>query len=229
MGIAIKLTAKIYTITAWLAVFIGLPLLFYALGDAPRRSLLKESISLLTLLGFSMMVGQFFLARSNEALLHLFKPSFIRKVHQYISYTAVGVILIHPFLVVLPRYFEAGVKPWDAFVIMLTTFDSLGIIFGLVAWLLLLVLIVFAFFRKTLIRRFRERYCGWRNVHGKLAILFTVVALWHSIDLGRHTDAAMSIFFVIMALFGFVLLAKLYWGVLPKKSLTEPFAKGAST
>jgi len=126
-----KLTARTCAISAALAVVIGLPLLFYALDDAPRRSLLKESISILTLLAFSMMLGQYFLARSNETLPSLFEPSQIQKVHKYIAYSAVAVMLLHPVLVVLPRHFEAGVKPWDALVTMLTTFDSLGILLGL--------------------------------------------------------------------------------------------------
>ncbi len=205
----------------------GLPLLFYALGDAPRRSGLKESLSILTLLAFSMMIGQFFLARSNVMLMSLFKPWQIQKVHKVIAYTAVGVILIHPFLVVLPRYFEAGVKPWDALVTMITTFDSLGVLLGLGAWLLLLVLAVTALVRKSLSRRFKNRYRGWRYFHGGLAVAFTALALWHSIELGRHTDVAMSVFFIALALIGSALLAWLYWGTQPNKPPNPPDSEGA--
>lgn len=224
-----KLTARTYTIIAALAVFVGLPLLFYALGDVPRRSVLKESISILTLLAFSMMLGQFFLARSNETLMTLFKPYQIQRVHKYIAYTAVVVILIHPFLIVAPRYFEAGVRPWDAFVTMVTTFDSLGILLGLAAWLLLLVLSVTSFFRKSLSKRFKNRYRGWRYFHGGLAVTFTVLAIWHAIELGRHADIAMSAFFITLALLGFALLAKMYLGPEPKRPPTKPVSEGASS
>lgn len=224
-----KLTARSYVIITAVAVFFGLPLLLYALGDAPRRSVLKESISILTLLAFSMMLGQYFLARSNATMMSLFKPYQIQKVHKYIAYTAVGVILVHPFLIVLPRYFEGGVKPWDAFVTMITTFDSLGILLGLAAWLLLLVLGVTAFFRKSLKKRFKNRYRGWRYFHGGLAVAFTVLAIWHAIELGRHTDVAMSAFFITLALLGFALLAKLYWGAQPKNPSTEPVSEGTAT
>jgi predicted ferric reductase len=224
-----KLTARTCAISAALAVFIGLPLLFYALGDAPRRSLLKESISILTLLAFSMMLGQYFLARSNETLPSLFEPSQIQKVHKYIAYSAVAVMLLHPVLVVLPRHFEAGVKPWDALVTMLTTFDSLGILLGLAAWLLLLVLGVTAYFRNRLIPRFTHSYRGWRHFHGGLAVTFTAFAICHSIELGRHTDIAMSAFFVTLALIACALLARLYWGVPPEKPLSPPISEGVST
>ena len=224
-----KLTGKTYAIISALAVFIGLPLMIYALGDAPRRSFLKESISVLTLLALSMMLGQYFLARSNETLLSLFKPPQIQKFHKYIAYSAVGVILLHPALVIMPRYFEAGVKPVDAFITMITTLNSLGIVLGFIAWLVLLVLTVTAYFRRSLIPHFTQRYRGWRHFHGGLAVSFTVLALWHAIELGRHTDFAMSALFVTLALLGFALLARLYWGERHKKPFTNAVSEGTPT
>ena len=41
----------------------------------------------------------------------------------------------------------------------------------------------------------------------------TVLALLHAIMLGRHTDIAMSVLYVALALGGLVLLARLYRGV----------------
>ena len=229
MGVDQKLTARTYTIIAALAVFVGLPLLLYALGDAPRRTVLKEVISILTLLAFFMMLGQYFLARSNETLLSLFKSYQIQKVHKYIAYTAVSMILIHPFLVVLPRFFEAGVMPSDAFVTMISTLDSVGILLGLAAWFLLLVLAATAYFRKQLMRRLTHRYRGWRHFHGAMAVTFTVLALWHSIELGRHTDIAMSALVITLALIGFLLLAGLYRGKEPSRPRSDRAAEGAST
>lgn len=211
-----KFTVQRATILAALAVFVCLPLLFYTLGDAPRRSVLKEAISLATLLAFAAMLGQFFMARSNTWLLSVFKPPQIQKVHKYVAYTAVAVILAHPVLIVLPRALEGGVRPWDAFVTMITTFDNIGVLAGLVAWVLLLVLVVSAYFRTPIIKRLSTRYRGWRYFHGGLAFSFTALALWHSIDLGRHTDVAMTTLFLGLAGAGFGLLAKLYWAARPK-------------
>jgi len=225
-----KLSARAYAISTAVAVFIGLPLLFYGLGDVPRRSLLKESLSILTLLSFTLMLGQYFLARSNTALFALFKPPQVQKVHKVIAYGAISVVLVHPLLVVLPRYFEAGVKPVDAFVTMLTTFDNPGILLGLVAWTLLLVLGITALFRMRLIKRFRIRYRNWRYFHGLLAVTFTVLGAWHAIELGRHTDTAMSTFFIATALVGGALLAKLYWGTVPTNPIPAvPASEGANS
>jgi len=224
-----KLSAQTTTIVAALAVFVGLPILFYGLGDAPRRTLLKEVISVATLLAFAAMLGQFFMARSNTLLLSVFKPPQIQKVHKYIAYTAVGVILLHPVLIVLPRALEGGVRPWDAFVTMITTFDSLGVVLGLVAWVLLLVLSVTAFFRKPIIKRLSTHYRGWRYVHGGLAVSFTVLALWHSIALGRHTDAPMAALFLALALIGFGMLVKLYMPARPKQPVPAQTQAGAAS
>ena len=122
-----KLTVQRIVILAALAAFIGLPLMFYAIGDAPRRTVLKEAISIATLLAFASMLGQFFMVRSNTWLLSVFKPPQIQKGHKYIAHTAVALILAHPVLIVLPRNLEGGVRPWDAFVTMITTFESLGV------------------------------------------------------------------------------------------------------
>ena len=225
-----KLSARAYAVSTAVAVFIGLPLLFYTLGDVPRRSLLKESLSILTLLAFTLMLSQFFLARSNEALFTLFKPLRVQRVHKVIAYGAISVILLHPFLVVLPRYFEAGVKPVDAFVTMLTTFDNPGILLGLVAWTLLLVLGITALFRMRLIKRFKIRYRNWRYFHGLLAVTFTVLGTWHAIELGRHTDTAVSTFFIAIALFGGALLARLYWRTVPATPRPAvPASEGANS
>lgn len=224
-----RFSAQFYAITAAVAVFTGLPLLLYTLGDVPSRTILKEAISLLTLLAFSMMLGQFFLARSNETLLSLFKPPKIQKVHKVIAYSAIGVIFLHPALIVLPLYFEGGIKPWDAFVTMIFEFDSLGIVLGLIAWVVLVVLGVTVFFRRKLIPHFKLRYRGWRYFHGALAVSFTILALWHSIELGRHTDIAMSVFFITLAALGFAMLAKMYWGGQPAKPSVDTSSKGATT
>ncbi len=68
---------KTYNRLAGILFFLALPLLFWALGDTPRRSFLKEIISILTLLAYFLMLGQFFLSRGNRGML---KPHKMGKV-----------------------------------------------------------------------------------------------------------------------------------------------------
>lgn len=221
-----KADLKTFNIVSALAIFIGLPVLFYALGNFPQRSLLKESLSLLTLLSFSLMLSQFFLARSNKSLITLFKPLAIQRMHKFIAYGAMAVLLVHPFLIVLPRYYEAGVKPLDALITMITTFDSLGILLGIAAWVLMLVVGITAIFRMRLIKRYKIKYRNWRYFHGGLTVTFVALAIWHSIELGRHTDTAMAVFMIVIAVIGSAMLARLYWNDRPKQPTATTLPEG---
>jgi phosphoglycerol transferase MdoB-like AlkP superfamily enzyme len=114
---------------------------------------------------------------------------------------------------------------------MITTFDSLGILLGLFAWVALVVLGVTAYFRMKLMKRFKTRYRGWRAFHAVLASSFTVAAIWHAIALGRHTDLAMSLVFVGLAAAGLIKLARLYLPERPalfaKAPINAALAEGA--
>ncbi len=201
-----KTDIRTYHSVGAILVFVGLPIMFLSLGDSPRRSLLKESISLLTVVAFSLMLGQFYLARSNQYFISAFKFSRVLAVHKFIGYSVVGVFLVHPFLIVLPRFFEAGVSPIDALITILTTFESRGVILGLTAWGLMLLIGVTSLFRDKLHLSYRT----WKRFHGILSILFIVVASWHAIELGRHTDKLISVFIILLALTGSALLIKQY-------------------
>ena len=187
-------------------VFIGLPLLLWAVGDFPRRTVLKESLSLLVILAFCQMLGLFFLARGNTSAVKSLKMKTVVTFHKIIGYLCVAVLLLHPIFIVIPRYFEAGVAPGEAFLTMLTTFESRGIVLGLIAWCLMLLLGITSLLRN----RLPMKYTTWRIFHGLLSIVFIVLAGWHAIDLGRHTDLAMSIYIVMLAAGGILLLLKTY-------------------
>ncbi|MBY8977943.1 ferric reductase-like transmembrane domain-containing protein [Rhodobacteraceae bacterium NNCM2] len=221
--------AQKLAIAAAIAVFMGLPLLFYGLGEFPRRSVLKEVLSLATILAFVLILGQFFLARTNVALLEAFKAPAVQKVHRYIGYGAIGVIFLHPLLIVLPRFLEGGVTPWNAFVTMITSFDTLGILLGIAAWLLMVALGLTAWFRMKLMKRFANRYRGWRYLHGGLALAFVGLGTWHALDLGRHMDWQMTVFCLAIAGVGVSLLARLYWAALPKRTAHPTHSEGART
>lgn len=187
-------------------IFIGLPLFFYATGSFPRRTLLKESISLVTILAYCLMLAQFYVTRSNHLILSGYLQKNIVKIHKIVGYVFISVLLLHPFLIVVPRYFESGIDSMEAFVIILTTFNSFGILIGMCAWLLLFLLGLTSLLRKKL----PISYKTWRLLHGILAVLFTVSASWHAINLGRHTTLILSSYLVLVALGGILPLLKIY-------------------
>ena len=189
-----------------LVIYSGLPLLFYALGDSPRRDALKESFSLLFILAFSLMLGLFFLSRSNRQLMHDIKMHKVVSIHKFIAYFAVGIFMLHPILLVVPRYFEASVNPLDAFWEIFTSFDNVGIILGIIAYALMLILGITSLLRN----RLPFRYTTWRLFHGITVMVFVVAATWHVILLGRHIDLAMTIFLLFLAFLSLTILMKTY-------------------
>ncbi|MBN2906698.1 MAG: ferric reductase-like transmembrane domain-containing protein [Rhodobacteraceae bacterium] len=221
-----QVSFKSITIAAGLGLLVLMPLGLYFVADVPRRSLLKEALSLLTIVSFVAVIAQLFLARSDRAVNLLFKAPTVQRIHRIVGYGAIAVLALHPFLIVLPRYFEAGVRPLDALVTMLTTFESLGVVLGLIAWGLMMLLGVMALFRMRLIRRFGLRYRGWRAVHGGLAAVFLITALWHAMALGRHTGLMLGGFLIALAATGLGLLARLY---LLERPRPQPNVQGAST
>ena len=195
-----------YNRLAGILLFLALPLLFWALGDTPRPSFLKEFISIMTILAYFLMLGQFFLSRGNKKVLKPHKMGKVVKLHKVIGYIFVSVLLVHPFLIVVPRFFEAGISPGEAFSTMITTWDSQGIILGMVAWNLMLILGLTSGFRK----RLGIKYTTWRVFHGLLSMAFITLATWHAMDLGRHTDLPMSLYMGVVAGLGVLLLLRTY-------------------
>ena len=178
-------------------VFAGLPLLLWILGGFPDRSLLKETLSVVTMLSFFFMIGMFFWSRANAVAVKELKMRRTISVHKAIGYTCVSIMLLHPLFLVLPRFFEAGVSPDDAFVTIVTTFHT-GTVLGMLAWILLFTLGITALMRN----RLPMTYSTWRRWHGILAVVFIAAAAWHAIDLGRHSSLAMSGLIVLLTLAG---------------------------
>lgn len=197
---------KRYHLAGAVVVFVAVPVMLFGLGDVPRRLLLKEVFSLLTVLAFSLMLGQFFIARSNRYFVRAFKFSTALSVHKAIGYSVVGLFLIHPVLIVLPRTFEGGISPFDALVTLLATFESLGVVLGLIAWGLMFVIGVTSLLREQL----GLGYPAWKVFHGVLSMLFIIAASWHALELGRHMDGIMTAFVVVLASTGVVMLLRQY-------------------
>lgn len=207
MGLVMDKRIKIYNTIGAIVVFLGLPLLFYALGDFPRRSVLKEIISVLTLVSFSAMLSMFFMSRANKKILNGHKMGIVNKFHRIIGYIFVGILMVHPFLIVIPRYFEAGVEPNEAFLKIITSFGSTGIILGIIAWSLMIILGITSLLRNKI----GLRYNTWKVFHGILSGFFISAALWHILNLGRHINLTMTIFYCSLAGISLILLINLYF------------------
>jgi len=190
-----------------LVFYIVIPFLYLLLGDFPDRTVLKELISFLTIGAFFLMLGQFYLTRINKVTLKGQKMSKVINLHKVIGYIFIPILILHPFLIVVPRFFEAGVEPMEAFTTILTTFSSKGIIMGIIAMVLMILLGITSILRKKI----QLKYTTWRIWHGLLSIAFVILATLHAVNLGRHTDTIMSVYMITMSTIGILLLIRIYF------------------
>ena len=200
-----------------LILYLIIPFLYLLLGDFPARTVLKEAISFLTIGAFFLMLGQFYLTRINIITLKGQKMSKVINLHKVLGYIFIPVLMLHPFLIVVPRFFESGVEPAEAFTTILTTFGSKGIVIGIIAMVLMILLGITSMLRKKM----KMKYTTWRTTHGLLSIAFVILATWHAVNLGRHTDVILSTYMIIMSALGVLLLIRTYFLVPETKGVKE--------
>ena len=197
---------KIYNRIAAFTVFIALPVLIYTLCDFPRRTLLKETISILTIVAFFILLMQFFLSQANRNILKGHKMVHVVKWHKVLGYVFLSILLLHPFLIVLPRYFEAGITPEDAFSELLANFNQQGLMLGLTTWILMIIIGLTSLLRNNL----PFTYKTWRVIHGYLSIAFIVTASLHVVNMGRHINNPMAWLIAVLSISGVAMLLKTY-------------------
>ncbi len=206
MGVIMEKRVKQFIWIFAIGIFIVVPSLIYSLGYFPRRSFLKETISLLTLLSFFVMILMFYLSRINRSTLKPFKMAKVLKWHKALGYTFVGILIFHPFFVIVPRYFEAGISPGDAFSEILSNLDKQGLLFGLIAWSTMILLGVTSFFRDKL----PMTYKTWRILHGILSLVFLFLASLHVIQTGRHMSVTFISLILLLSGIGIAMLIRRY-------------------
>ncbi len=187
-------------------LYLLIPIVYLCIGNFPERAFYKEVISIFVIGTFFLTLAQFYLSRVNRKIVAQSKMSSIIKSHKIIGYMIIPILLLHPFFIVVPKFFQNGDTPLEAFKIMITTYSSNGIVLGLIAWIVLVILCITSLFRKKI----PVKYTTWRIFHGILAIMFVILGTMHAVNLGRHTDNNLSFYMIFFAATGIVLLLKIY-------------------
>ena len=206
MGLIMKKRHYIFKLISLVIIFIIIPILLYALGDFPRRDFLMETISLITIIGFTLLLSQFFSTRMNRKLVKKIRMVNVLKIHKIIGYAFITILLLHPVFIIVPKFFDNSVPPTDAFVRLITSFDSLGVILGLIAYTSMAILLITSYFRFQLFISYRT----WRSLHGYLTLFFILTATWHVINLGRHSNVSIASYYIIMVASGIFYVLKTY-------------------
>jgi len=168
---------------ALMVVYFCIALIPYGLGFTSEhvsyRGWFTELVTMLSMGGFSMMLGQFLLSGrmgslssktgvDNGMLLH-------RKVGEYLAL----LFFLHPFLIVLPRFWISSNFAVDD---MLSLFTEDLTLNGFYAWALMIVWVLMSMFKDKI----GMPYEAWRITHGIGAIVIVILATDHVITIGRH-------------------------------------------
>jgi predicted ferric reductase len=166
-----------------MVVYFCIVLIPYGLGftsdHVSYRGWYTEFVTILSMGGFSMMLGQFLLSGrmgslssktgvDNGMLLH-------RKVGEYLAL----LFFLHPFLIVLPRFWISSNFAIDDMISVFTENLTLN---GFYAWALMIVWVLMSMFKDKL----NMPYEAWRITHGIGAIAIVILATDHVITIGRH-------------------------------------------
>lgn len=208
-----KTKSYIVKFSALIFIFIAVPVFLYFSGNFERRNTLMETLSIVTILAFSLLLSQFFTSRLNYKLMKQIRMVNLIAIHRFIGYVFISVILLHPFFIIVPKFFDDAVTPIDAFVRLITTYNTIGIIFGLIAYGIMIILMVAAFFRFKMNLHYRT----WRSLHGYLTLLFVITATWHVIDMGRHSNGSYTLFYLLVVATGVYYVLRKYFFKIAKK------------
>jgi predicted ferric reductase len=207
-----ELTIKKYNTLVGVFTFILVPIILYFIGDFIFKTKLKETLSIITIISYALIFSQFFISRINEDIKYGNKLNKVVSFHKYVGYTIIAILFLHPLYVVIPRYFEAGTDPVDAFFIMITNYQNLGVLLGIISWILMLFLGLTSFFRFKL----GIEYKNWKILHGVISLLFIITSTWHFIKLSRHNSYEMNVFFVLLVFISTIKLLDSYFVKIPK-------------
>jgi predicted ferric reductase len=180
------------------SIFLPLFLLSFALvpvflawnQDVPVRFVYQGAVLFVSMAAFGVLLGQFWLSRLWPSSLPKIRFGSLLRWHKVIGYTAGVIMLVHPVLMIARRFWVQESQPLDNLLIMLR---APALLPAIAAWILLALIVVLSLVR----RHFPGR--SWRILHGLLSSGFAGLATWHVVAVGRHSNTAMSAFWIVLA------------------------------
>ena len=166
------------------------PVVLAVSQEVPSGSVFKQLVLVLSLAAFGLILGQFWLSKLMPWDEVHVRPAVVLRWHKVIGYATGGFLLIHPVLMIARRFWVQESDPLDNLLLMLRAPALLPAIVG---WGLLAVIGMLSLTRQHL----RPR--SWRVLHGLLSAVFVGLATWHVVAVGRHSNAAMSAYWIVLA------------------------------
>jgi predicted ferric reductase len=181
------------------------------------RGWYQEFVVLLSIVGLSMMMFQFALTARVDAVAGRSGVDNTMRVHtrfgEYLGY----LILLHPFLIVLPRFvvapsFALG-DMWDLFTKPETST-------GMYAWSLMLVWVLMAVFKE----KTGLSYEAWRYTHSAGFVAIIILATHHAVTIGRHGryNAWFDVMWIVLCALAVGMVLYIYF-IRPRSIAKKPF------
>ncbi|MDX2436924.1 MAG: ferric reductase-like transmembrane domain-containing protein [Acidobacteriota bacterium] len=158
--------------------------------DVPAGSAYKQVVLFLSLAAFGLVLGQFWLSRLVPRSVTKTRPAVVLRWHKIVGYSAVGFLALHPILMIARRFWVQESDPIENLLLMLR---APALLPAVAAWVVMALLGILSISRK----RFRPK--SWRLLHGLLSAAFAGLATWHVVAAGRHSNAAMSVLWIVLA------------------------------
>jgi len=179
-------------IIALILFFALAPVYLAVIQKVPTRFVFQHVVLLLSLGAFGLVLGQFWLSRLLPRDAAGMPTAGVIRFHKIIGYTIGTFLLLHPGLMIARRFWVEESNPVDNLLLML---QSPALLPAIIAWgfLVLIVLLALPPIRRSLRGR------TWRMLHGLLSLAFVGLATWHVVAVGRHSNSAMSAFWLALA------------------------------
>lgn len=167
-----------------LLIYLSLVLLPLGISMAlnlPNRPWLDELSSSLAMIGFNIILIEFWLSGRVKLLSKVLGIDWVLQVHQLFARTALVFLLVHPFMYSLPSQPAWMMGASHQNFIGLTVTSGLT---GMLSLFALIFLIGLALTRKNS----EISYEAWRLSHVILALVIAIVGFVHTIDAGRYAQ-----------------------------------------
>ncbi len=181
------------------------------------RGWYQELVGLFSIIGLSMMLLQFLLTSRVDAVADRTGVDNTMRVHtrwgEYLGY----LILLHPILIVLPRFIVAPSFAIDDVWELFTQSETST---GLYAWSLMLVWVLMAVFKDKI----GLSYEAWRYSHSAGFVAIIILATHHAVTIGRHGryNAWFDVMWIVLCTLAVMLVLYIYF-IRPRTVAKKPF------
>lgn len=179
-----------------------LPLLLATAQEAPRRGWLDELSTGMATAGFAILLAEFALSGRFHRLSRGIGMDLTMRFHQWMALGALAFLIAHPVL-----YTDYGWRPGPGGGLGAVKLTPAATVSGMLAWLVLVMLVVFAWSRRQL----PWTYEAWRLSHGLGALLLAALGAHHALDTGHYSEEPwLRAFWLAAAALALLTLARVY-------------------